>query len=113
MERPGPEKTLVTVARVGRDIRISKVDRHGETVIVEPDMETKALAVLLWGKLSKGEVADVGEPLLPWDHINGTLNRLSGAIEKMTSRLDANTHALTVAQTQQQAAKPTPAPRGQ
>ena len=106
------DKVMLTITRVGSGIRISKVTRHGETM-VSPDEEERALAVLLWSKLCKGEVATAGTPLLPWDHINETLSRLSGAIETMTRRLDANTHALTVAQTQKQENKPAPVPRGQ
>lgn len=106
-------KTLITVTRNGDAIRISRVTAHGEEVI-EADAEARALGVLLWGRLMKEDKAEHGEPLLPWDNIARSLHGLGSSIERLTARLDANTHALSVAQAQAaQSKKPTPAPRGQ
>jgi hypothetical protein len=105
-------KTLITVTRNGDAIRISRVTAHGEEVI-EADAEARALAVLLWGRIMQHEMSQNGQPLLPWNNITTSLSRLNSAVERLTERLDANTHAMNVAQTQQVAPKPTPVRRGQ
>lgn len=105
-------KTLITVTRVGDSIRISKVTPHGEEII-EADAEARALAVLLWGRLSQEEPTH-GTPLLPWEHIGKTLVNLTSAVERLTARIESNTHALNVAATKPAPpTKPTPVARGQ
>ncbi len=99
-------KTLVTVTRVGDAIRISKVTAHGEEVI-EADAEARALGVLLWSRIAAEEPRE-GHPLLPWDGITSRLDRLATAVERLTTRIDNHTHAMTVLETTQKATKSTP-----
>lgn len=85
-------KELITVTRTGDAIRVSRVTAHGEEVI-EPDMEAKALAVLLWSYMTKGDPSE-GTALLPWDKIQSSLANLTASVERMTAELKNTQHML-------------------
>ncbi len=106
-------KEMVTVTRVGDAIRISKVTAHGEEIL-EVDAETKALAILLWGRMTQEEPRH-GTPLLPWKEMGGLLERLTAAVERLTAQIDNHAHAVTVLRTEfeTQKTKSTPGKRGQ
>lgn len=104
-------KPLVTVTRVGDSIRISKVTAHGEEII-EADAEARALAILLWAKMTQEEPTH-GNPLIKWDYMGELMSKLTGAVERLTARIDNHAHAMSVLETKMAVTKPTPVPRGQ
>lgn len=105
-------KEMVTVTRNGDAIRISKITAHGEQII-EPDVEAKALAMLLWLKLSKSE-PEGGANLFPWGGIRDRFDTLTAAVEKLTKALDKHSHEMVNFQIVANAAiRPTPVKRGQ
>ena len=106
-------KTMVTVTQVGDAIRLSRVTAHGEEIILDPDIEMKSLAILLWGKLGEANPQG-GNPLLPWHAVEGKLDRLTQAIEKLAQIVEKHDHSMREFQVKiNTATKPTPVNRGQ
>lgn len=107
-------KEMITVTRTGDAIRVSRVTAHGEEVI-EPDMEAKALAVLLWSYMTKGDPSE-GAALLPWADIKSSLAALTAAVGTLTAEMKNTQHMLSVHRVAMEAAqtkKSTPVQRGQ
>lgn len=105
-------KTMVTVSQVGDAIRLSKVTAHGEEIVLDPDLEIRALAILLWKKLGQEELGG-GNTLIPWQVVEGKLDRLTQAVEKLAQIVEKHDSSMRDFQVKlQAAAKPTPV-RGQ
>ena len=102
-------KTMITVSQVGDAIRVSRVTAHGEE-IVDPDLEVRLLANLLWARLAKGE-SMTGTQLAPWEQIQSSIDRLAAAVTKTAVVAEKLEHSIQQAKVQA-AAKPTPV-RGQ
>ena len=98
-------KEMITVTRTGDAIRVSRVTPHGETVI-EPDMEAKALAVLLWSYMTKGDPSE-GTSLLPWSDIRTSLATLTAEVGKLSAELRNTQHMLSVHRAAAEAAQKT------
>lgn len=103
-------KTMITITNVGESVRMSRVTAHGEEIIVDPDLEARCLAHLLWTKLANS--ADMtGTQLAPWDAILQSIHRLTAAVEKTGVIAEKLEHSIQQAKVVT-AAKPTPV-RGQ
>jgi hypothetical protein len=103
-------KTLITVSQVGDAIRVSRVTGHGEELI-DPDLEIRLLANLLWARLAKGE-SMTGTQLAPWDQIQRSIERLTDAVTKIAVIAEKLDHSIQQAKIIA-AAKPTPVRVGQ
>ena len=104
-------KTMVTITQVGDSVRLSRVTAHGEELIIDPDLEARCLANLLWAKLAKGE-AMTGTQLAPWDQILQGIQKLSDAVVKVATVAEKLDHSIQQAKILT-AAKPTPVRVGQ
>lgn len=103
-------KTMVTITQVGDTVRLSRVTAHGEELI-DPDLEARCLANLLWAKLAKGEDM-TGTQLAPWDQILHGISKLSDAVTKTAVVVEKLEHSIQQAKVVT-AAKPIPVQRGQ
>ncbi len=103
-------KEMVTITRVGDAIRLSRVTAHGEELILDPDLEARSLAVLLWAMLAKEDPLG-GQTLVPWHRLEAGLNKLTAGLEKIGTQVEKLAHELN--ETKKAAAKPTPVRVGQ
>ncbi len=104
-------KTMVTISQVGDSVRLSRVTAHGEEIIMDPDLEARSLANLLWAKLANS--ADMtGTQLAPWDQILRGVEKLAEAVAKAAIVVEKLEHSIQQAKAAT-AAKPTPVRVGQ